>query len=101
MDNKDLFSRTAFVSLLNRKRHEQHAVMAEEYAEGYALAMKDVAKTLLELPPAEVVDVVRCAECIHASPLVYEGKPVWSCRWNVYLRKGDHYCKLGERRTEE
>lgn len=71
------------------------------YEMGYNAAVADVLVKLHKAPPIDASPVVRCADCKHATPMHYEGRVVWSCRWSAYLRNEDHFCKLGERRTKK
>ena len=83
------------------KRKASYGPMQPEIAFGYIQAQKDALEILDGMPGADVEVVVRCKDCKHASPMYFEGRTVWSCRWSAYLRNEDHYCKMGERRTEE
>ena len=57
---------------------------------------------VLNAPAADVVEVVRCKDCIHAS-MTFDGTckycAVWSQDEAVYL-DGDYYCAAGERKND-
>ena len=100
MLRSDLVKNETLVAALNKKKAECEP-LTPEAAFGYLRAFKDVFEVLIELPGVDVEAVVRCRDCKHAARMYFDGRTVWSCRWSAYLRNGDHYCKLGERRTEE
>jgi hypothetical protein len=63
-----------------------------------------VAKWLDLLPPADVVEVVRCKDCIYRIPLSsaydYKGKPAMTCfNFNRPTRE-DGYCYEGIKRGD-
>ena len=96
----DVINKGDFLIALARRK-ASYGPMEAEIAFGYIQAHKDVLEILKEMPNMDVETVVRCKDCKHASPMYYEGRTVWSCRWSAYLRNEDHYCKMGERRAEE
>jgi hypothetical protein len=50
-----------------------------------------VKRVLIQAPTADVVEVVRCGECIHRNSL----------RPSCTVRRKDFFCAYGERRTTD
>ena len=54
-------------------------------------------KRIDELPTADVVEVVRCADCIHGT----KDFDKFLCEWNQEFHDGDWFCADGERREDD
>lgn len=62
------------------------------------IALTTVANRLKELPSADVVEVVRCKDCIYWQDN-NDGYPHEECRWgNDETPDPDDYCSYGERK---
>lgn len=84
----DLISRQAAIDVL--EGCQQYKVSTEDYAVDYAQAKTE----LMMLPSADVVEVVRCKDCIHWCNHSRLNIP-W-CRELHIDRGADDYCSLGE-----
>ena len=55
-------------------------------------------------PAADVVEVVRCKDCVHYTEIVpqhkYKGRTAKHCIWHSRIVSEDGYCDQGLRRTE-
>ncbi len=88
----------------------QAAVDAMNYADdmGTIRSILDVLDVLRTLPSADVVEVVRCKDCIHFEldkPYIIQGVPVLGhevCNaWGDGCKTDQNgFCFMGERRTE-
>lgn len=55
--------------------------------------------TVLKVEPADVVEVVRCRDCIYQKPdTIYGGNWCWVHREPFMLKTLDGFCSYGERR---
>lgn len=63
----------------------------------------NIAEELAKLPSADVVEVVRCKDCIYSHTDIYYGEECLTCEntdglcCDVYK---EDYCSMGERRTD-
>lgn len=59
---------------------------------------------IMEVPAADVVEVVRCKNCKHAQRQVLKksgGFEGWICEYDQeHFIAGDHFCSCGERKEE-
>ena len=65
----------------------------------WANAFSECADMIRELPSADVVEVVRCADCKHS----YESPAGWICSHGVCVDcvvRDDFYCAYGERKDD-
>ena len=76
--------------------------------------MSDIDRqTILALPSADVVEVVRCKDCVHYMPYDWMFSEVWQskniedypqneigCEWIDHYVKPDDYCSYGERKEQ-
>ena len=62
----------------------------------------ELLQAMSKIPRADVVEVVRCKDCIHAS-MTFDGTckycAVWYQNGPLYL-DGDYYCADGERKND-
>ena len=49
-------------------------------------------------PTADVVEVVRCANCIHCELYLSQKSKSWQCVRTIEWVKPDHFCSYGERK---
>lgn len=94
----DLISRQAaidkFKSIITDK---EHTSITDE-------AKHKVAKTLFaDIPSADVIEVVRCKDCMHnyrRTTFNHGKRDNPACKYINYVRDNDFYCKYGERAEE-
>ena len=85
----------------------------EKYSWGLGLIESSI-KDIEELPSADVVEVVRCKDCVHYIPYDWMFSEVWKsqniedysqdeigCEWIDHYIKPDGYCSFGERKGGE
>ena len=85
----------------------------EKYSWGLGLIESSI-KDIEELPSADVVEVVRCKDCVHYIPYDWMFSEVWKsqniedypqneigCEWVDHYVKPNDYCSLGERKNGE
>ena len=70
------------------------------------IVFASVARWLSLLPPADVVEVVRCKDCAYYVPIsetgfLHKDKPAMHCMCHSRLVKEDGYCNEGIRRRED
>lgn len=74
----------------------------------------DAVEIVENLPSADVVEVVRCKDCVHYIPYDWMFSEVWKsqniedysqdeigCEWIDHYVKPDGYCSFGERKCGE
>lgn len=99
---KEYFEKEEFKRRLEKLANEppyQHE--GETYYVGIADALAEVRCS----PAADVVEVVRCRDCIHYLPMdtsySYNGKPPMYCVWHSRLSREDGFCDEGARKGRE
>lgn len=89
--------------------------MAKEYIEREALKRTlidkkgfypAIVKEAIETAPAaDVVEVVRCRDCVHYQPMGeqynYNGKLAMHCAWHSRLSRDNGYCDEGVRKNKD
>lgn len=90
----DLISRQAAIDAL--EGCQQYKVSTEDYAVDYAQAKTE----LMMLPSADVVEVVRCKDCIYYDPARSEEEIDWCHAWCEETIE-DGYCNNAERREDD
>ena len=87
-------------------------VAADAIAEKYGIPLGDLVDTFADIPAADVVEVVRCRECVHWSDESgklprSDGMLFARCKVHNYLLDGRHtgwcptendFCSYGERK---
>ena len=78
---------------------------AEKIAEKHGIPLGDLADTFAEIPAADVVEVVRCRECVHWKPIGNKAgnsfsdmEYVGGCEFTKYCRRESDFCSYGERK---
>ena len=69
----------------------------EHYA--YGVVLKEIDRT----PTADVVEVVRCRDCKHATFYRCKNDPCYNsinCEYQIGIGDEDFFCSCGERRTD-
>ena len=76
----------------------------DEFFEGLSdIEKAKVLQWMISAPTADVVEVVRCADCKHCNKYKnWNNREYLGCNCNCDVTevKADHYCSYGERRTE-
>jgi hypothetical protein len=60
-------------------------------------ALFQVGDAIMDCPTADVVEVVRCKDCVN----LYKGEFQSTCRYATYIYSMDDYCSHGERKDDE
>ena len=78
---------------------------AEKIAEKHGIPLGDLVDTFAEIPAADVVEVVRCRECVHWKPIGSKAGNSFSdmeyiggCEFTKYCRRESDFCSYGERK---
>ena len=61
----------------------------------------DMKQAFLELPTADVVQVVRCKDCIHRDPEDKKCDCSFQAKGGIFQMDDDDFCSYGERRKED
>ena len=79
------------------------AAMAIE--EKYGIPLGDLVDTFADIPAADVMEVVRCRECVHWKPIGNKAgnsfsdmEYVGGCEFTKYCRRESDFCSYGERK---
>ena len=85
------------------------AYAAEKIAEKHGMRIADLCDTFGDIPAADVVEVVRCYDCIHYHPCMAElvdgSAPDWGICDRPWFNDDQHdvdemfYCAQGERKN--
>ena len=80
-------------------------VVAKAIAEKYGIPLGDLVDTFADIPAADVVEVVRCRECVHWKPIGNKAgnsfsdmEYVGGCEFTKYCRRESDFCSYGERK---
>ena len=80
-------------------------VAAKAIAEKYGIPLGDLVDTFADIPAADVVEVVRCRECVHWKPTGSKAGNSFSdmeyiggCEFTKYCRRESDFCSYGERK---
>ena len=80
-------------------------VAADAIAEKYGIPLVDLVDTFADIPAADVVEVVRCWECVHWKPTGSKAGNSFSdmeyiggCEFTKYCRRESDFCSYGERK---
>ena len=65
-----------------------------------AVVSDDIYQQIANLPTADVVDVVRCSECVNGKKAVINDKGFKICPASGMEITDNDYCSLGERKTD-
>lgn len=78
---------------------------AEKIAEKHGIRIADLCDTFGDIPAADVVEVVRCRECVHWKPTGSKAGNSFSdmeyiggCEFTKYCRRESDFCSYGERK---
>ena len=78
---------------------------AEKIAEKHGIPLGDLVDTFAEIPAADVVEVVRCRECVHWKPIGSKAGNSFSdmeyiggCEFTKYCCRESDFCSYGERK---
>ena len=66
-----------------------------------AVVSDDIYQQIANLPTADVVDVVRCSECVNGKKAVINDKGFKICPASGMEITDNDYCSYGERRTDD
>ena len=78
---------------------EQTAMMvgySERQINRFCKKIKEIAEGKIKQPISDMVEVVRCKNCLHCKPTAVDG--VMACIRNSKYIKPNDYCSLGERK---
>lgn len=91
----EYIEKQAVISLLNGK-------CIAKYPTSFVFGLKAAANEVSKIPAADVVDVVRCNDCVHSTVIRNsgDGSATWHCKKSYGLPEVDpiDYCSHGERR---
>ena len=86
---------------------EQAQVAVSRSLQFNGIECPDVYREIDAIPPADVVEVVRCKDCWYYSPLACKPS-IGDCRYWLYEERidslpvyEDDYCSYGERKDDE
>ena len=75
------------------------------YQEGFDRGLDKAQRVILDAPVADVVEVVRCRECVHWKPIGSKAGNSFSdmeyiggCEFTKYCRRESDFCSYGERK---
>ena len=75
------------------------------YQEGFDRGLDKAQRVILDAPAADVVEVVRCRECVHWKPTGSKAGNSFSdmeyiggCEFTKYCRRESDFCSYGERK---
>lgn len=85
-----------FVTKLDTMKNPDSEFVTDDYIDGFSDGVSYAMKEIMEMPDADITEVVRCKDCKYYRELY----KLCGCRHdkrNVYINKDD-YCSFGERR---
>ena len=102
--NDDLISRQVALDALFHNQEVYIKNFPDDPMAKYTVAIIDNdALTIAQLQPADVVEIVRCKDCVHwdseCDPPQYEGSNF--CYINESRTKSTDFCSHGERKDDE
>ena len=116
VDKHEIYSNgTEYVPIFRMEQWFEHckaqSANAKRYIDADALiqlGLKDGAyeyvsvQEIAEMPTADVVEVVRCKDCIHAKQHSYApAECQWYCTASLQYHSDRFFCACGERRTHD
>ena len=83
------------------KREDAVKAIARYLSPVFERAEEGATRVLSDIPCADVVEVVRCKDCIHR--IDYPDGDGWYCDVtnNCLMRDENFYCSYGERKTKD
>ena len=92
------------ISLTRIDRYSFGVATANPHGTAMRGGIRKALRCLEQTPAADVVEVVRCADCKHCDKYTkWNNQEYLGCNFNCDITEvaAEHYCSYGERRTEE
>ena len=96
----DFISREAAMRAIIDKQRDHTTPCRLAYEMGKKHAADEYVDVLKSVPAADVVEVVRCGECVRAVPSSND-LPMSFCTWQKTNHTNDFFCANGKRRTDD
>ena len=63
-------------------------------------ALFQVGDAIMDCPTADVVEIVRCRDCVHRDPEDKKCNGVFQAKGGIFQMDDDDFCSYGERKKE-
>ena len=73
-------------------------VIAKAIAEKYGIPLGDLVDTFADIPAADVVEVVRCKDCLYSTERYGHMECIHGVSYRNTWNKPDFFCSYGERK---